>query len=103
MGMISDLLTRFERLRSRRWLLRLDEGCLADIGYSRALLEEGVGAWPWRMPGDTMARLGRFRIPDAFRRSHGAKQVPEPMAYSRGRRQGTLQAAALLGIGRNFR
>ena len=72
MGTISDVLTWFERSRWRRRLLRMDESCLADIGYSRALLEEGVRAWPWRLPSDAMAGLGSFEISDGFRRWYRA-------------------------------
>jgi len=51
---------RLRRWRERRELLRLDDQMLADIGCSRALLQQGVLAWPWRAPEDSMARLGRF-------------------------------------------
>lgn len=37
--------------RLRRELLRCDDRLLADAGFSRQLLEEGVGAWPWREVG----------------------------------------------------
>ncbi len=33
---------------TRRRLLDLDDRALADIGVSRALLESGPQAWPWR-------------------------------------------------------
>ena len=33
---------------TRRRLLELNDSTLADIGVSRALLERGVDAWPWR-------------------------------------------------------
>ena len=33
---------------TRRRLLELDDRTLADIGVSRALLERGPQAWPWR-------------------------------------------------------
>lgn len=37
------------RAKCRRQLLDLSERTLEDIGYSRALLEQGVGSWPWRI------------------------------------------------------
>ena len=82
MGMISDLVTWFGRSRLRQKLLKMDERRLDDIGYSRALLEDGVRAWPWRTPIDTIARLGRLNFSDAFRRSDYAKAVAELKAYS---------------------
>ena len=60
MGMFSDLMTWMQRSRLRQRLLRMDERRLEDIGYSRALLEDGVRAWPWRLPVDSIAALGRF-------------------------------------------
>ena len=37
------------RAKLRRQLLDMNERALEDIGYSRALLEQGVNAWPWRI------------------------------------------------------
>jgi uncharacterized protein YjiS (DUF1127 family) len=82
MSMISDLLTWYERSRLRQKLLRMDERRLSDIGYSRALLEDGVRAFPWRLPIDSIVRLGRLNFSDAFRRSDYAKAVAELHAYS---------------------
>lgn len=36
------------RRSDRALLLQLDDRTLADINISRALLEAGVAAWPWR-------------------------------------------------------
>jgi uncharacterized protein YjiS (DUF1127 family) len=82
MGLISDLSTWFERSRLRKKLLKMDARRLDDIGYSRALLEDGVRAWPWRAPIDTIAALGRLNFSEAFRRSDYAKAVAELNAYS---------------------
>jgi uncharacterized protein YjiS (DUF1127 family) len=41
-----------ERSRLRQELLRWDARLLADAGFSRELLEDGVRAWPWRTPID---------------------------------------------------
>ena len=39
---------RVGRDHARRQLLRMSDRSLADAGFSRDLLEAGVGAWPWR-------------------------------------------------------
>lgn len=52
MGWISNLLTWYERSQLRKKLLDQDERTLADAGFSRELLEEGVRAWPWRLPAE---------------------------------------------------
>lgn len=36
----------------RRYLLQLSDRQLADRGFSRELLEQGLGAWPWRIDAD---------------------------------------------------
>jgi uncharacterized protein YjiS (DUF1127 family) len=59
MSLISKLLTWIERSRLRQDLLQLDARLLADAGFSRALVEAGVGAWPWRAPTESAAGLGR--------------------------------------------
>jgi uncharacterized protein YjiS (DUF1127 family) len=81
MGMFSDLMTWVQRSRLRQRLLRMDERRLDDIGYSRALLEDGMRAWPWRLPVDSIAGLGRFEL-DPFRGPSHAKAVAELQAYS---------------------
>jgi uncharacterized protein YjiS (DUF1127 family) len=60
------------RAKSRRQLLDLSERTLEDIGYSRALLEQGVGSWPWRIaegeamhpaiPGDKLSVLFYYNL-----------------------------------------
>ena len=79
MGMFADLMTWMQRSRLRQRLLRMDDRRLEDIGYSRALLEDGVRAWPWRLPADSIAGLGRFEL-GSFRGY--AKAVAELQAYS---------------------
>src|SRR5215475_9572613 len=62
MSFLSTLSTWLRRSRARHELLQLDDHRLADIGYSRALLEVGVSAWPWRLPADAAtAPLPRAR------------------------------------------
>ena len=82
MGMISRLLAWYERSRLRQRLLRMDEHRLDDIGYSRALLEDGVRAWPWRAPVDSMASLGRLDMARMFRPTDHERAVAELKAYS---------------------
>ncbi len=36
------------RIRARRELLNMSDRQLADFGFSKAQLLEGVSAWPWR-------------------------------------------------------
>ena len=81
MGMFSDLMTWVQRSRLRQRLLRMDERRLDDIGYSRALLEDGMRAWPWRLPVDSIAGLGRFEL-GSFRGPDFAKAAAELRAYS---------------------
>ena len=81
MGMFSDLMTWMQRSRLRQRLLRMDERRLEDIGYSRGLLEDGVRAWPWRLPADSIAALGRFEL-GSFRGPDYAKAAAELRAYS---------------------
>ena len=45
---LTDALHRVARSRTRALLLRQDDRLLADAGFSRELLLEGVHAWPWR-------------------------------------------------------
>ena len=41
------------RRRARRVLLAKSDRLLADLGFSRELLEEGVKAWPWLVEPET--------------------------------------------------
>jgi uncharacterized protein YjiS (DUF1127 family) len=59
MSIISTLLTWIERSRLRQNLLQLDARLLADAGFSRELVEDGVRAWPWRAPTEPASGLGR--------------------------------------------
>ena len=53
---LHSLQSQFSRFLSRRrdlkLLLQLDDRTLTDINVSRALLEDGVKAWPWRIDGN---------------------------------------------------
>jgi len=43
-----DWMTRVARARTCELLLASSDRRLADTGFSRHLLEQGVDAWPWR-------------------------------------------------------
>ncbi|ASJ73628.1 DUF1127 domain-containing protein [Granulosicoccus antarcticus] len=45
------------RRRARRALLTKSDHMLADMGFSRELLEQGVKAWPWLVATDTTEQL----------------------------------------------
>jgi len=40
--------TRIGNEQARRVLLTYSDRALADMGFSRKLLESGISAWPWR-------------------------------------------------------
>lgn len=44
----SRYVIRIGRSRLRQQLLLRDDRFLADTGFSRTLLEQGIDAWPWR-------------------------------------------------------
>ena len=45
---VQRVIERMGYERARVEMLQLSDRLLEDIGVSRALLEQGVGAWPWR-------------------------------------------------------
>jgi len=49
---VHNALLRNGRARARTELLRMNDRTLQDAGFSRALLEAGVDAWPWRTTDD---------------------------------------------------
>src|SRR5215468_7559820 len=81
-----DPITWFTRLQERRRLLRMDDQMLDDIGCSRALLHDGVRAWPWRLPEESMERLGRFRL-------GRARQITPPAAMTSPARAAAMDLA----------
>ena len=54
--------TQVSRERAREILLRSDDRMLADAGFSRSLLEEGVAAWPWRSDAVNEAGLPPIQL-----------------------------------------
>jgi uncharacterized protein YjiS (DUF1127 family) len=76
MSLLSSLHTWIERSRLRHDLLQLDSHLLADAGFSRDLLEAGVGAWPWRIVAEQAS--GPVRLTEAEYRA----AVAELESYS---------------------
>ena len=61
-GIMSAITRRARRIivrmgyeRARSQLLQLSDHTLDDIGVSRALLQQGVEAWPWREQNPAVA------------------------------------------------
>ncbi len=48
---------RVGRERARAILLSRSDRTLADLGFSRHLLESGVGAWPWDASAEKLAEI----------------------------------------------
>lgn len=77
---IGNFWVRAGRARLRHNLLLRDERFLADAGFSRALLEVGVDAYPWRKDQEhTLAAMARPRS-DAVRAMEAA--IAELSEYS---------------------
>jgi uncharacterized protein YjiS (DUF1127 family) len=82
MSLISKLLIWIERSRMRQDLLRLDPRLLADAGFSQALLEAGVRAWPWRAPAESAAGLGSLRFGRPLSEADYRAAIAELESYS---------------------
>ena len=68
------------RTRARRELLRSSDRALTDAGFSRELLEAGVGAWPWRI--DDSITAARALHTARARRQAERRAIEELAAYS---------------------
>lgn len=74
-------LARAGHEHARRQLLCMSDRSLADAGFSRALLESGVGAWPWRLEdGDDIPVAATCE--ERVRRASERRAVRELRAYS---------------------
>jgi uncharacterized protein YjiS (DUF1127 family) len=82
MPLMSKLLTWIERSRLRQDLLRLDERLLADAGFSRALLEAGIRAWPWRAPAEPAGGLASLRFGRQLSEADYRAAIAELESYS---------------------
>ena len=68
------------RRRVRQYLRGLTDRQLEDMGFSRALLEQGPKAWPWRVP----AELDGGASLAAALRAREAERAIQPADYVRG-------------------
>jgi len=67
-------LTRLQREQMRGELLSLSDQTLADAGFSRELLLEGIHAWPWRIPqGENLEPLDLSAIQGCWVRMMGKR------------------------------
>ena len=78
---LKTVFERAGRARLRRELLKHDERTLEDMGFSRELLEAGVGSWPWRLEAEaSIGYIGNYK---PYRKPVGYRQaVKELQAYS---------------------
>lgn len=67
------------RRRVRQYLRGLTDRQLEDMGFSRALLEQGPKAWPWRVP----AELDGGASLAAALRARKADSPKQPVDYIR--------------------
>lgn len=72
------------RSRVRYELLAMDDKLLADAGFSRELLEQGVRAWPWHVDdeSETSVRFNTASAGKSLSKTDYAKAVAELNAYS---------------------
>ena len=76
--MFARLVETVGRSRARRELLAQSDRVLSDAGFSRAALESGIAAWPWRVEtGDASAASARA-VPSLSRVVPGTP-VPVPV------------------------
>jgi len=59
---VEAYLTRNKRARACEILLASSDRTLADTGFSRELLEQGVDAWPWRNDAAGRSELPALRL-----------------------------------------
>lgn len=67
------------RSKAMHELLNMSDRQLQDFGFSRELLEVGVGAWPWR--SEAAPQLSVIRV-GTFAKSEVKKAVNELSQYS---------------------
>ena len=79
MSLLLNVTTWLKRSRMRKELLALDARRLADIGYSRELLEAGVAAYPWLLPAEDAVHLA---LPGQRSEADYARAVAELKASS---------------------
>lgn len=63
---LGDALSQIGRHRVHRELLQCGDHTLANLGFSRELLKQGLDAWPWRVDDDDEAQEQRHRQPALY-------------------------------------
>lgn len=86
------------KVRARRELLAMSDRQLADFGFSRELLLEGVSAWPWRVEEDAPEVVRSSVEGKAVKPSYANKTVKQAVNELNGYSDREL---AELGITRN--
>ena len=76
---LARLIDNVGRSRARRALLALSDRALIDAGFSRAALESGIAAWPWRAAAGETPVASVRAVPSLSRVVPGAP-VPVPAA-----------------------
>ncbi|MGQ7843835.1 DUF1127 domain-containing protein [Granulosicoccus sp. 3-233] len=65
------------KVRARQELLRMSDRQLADFGFSRELLLDGVSAWPWRAESDEQVAVQSSVNGSAVRPSHARQEIKQ--------------------------
>ncbi len=65
------------KVKARQELLRMSDRQLADFGFSRELLLEGVSAWPWREDSDEMVAAQSSVNGSAVKPSHARQEIKQ--------------------------
>ena len=75
--MFARLIEKAGRSRARRELLSQSDRVLADAGFSRAALQSGIAAWPWRAETDDAPAASARAVPSPSRVVPGTP-IPVP-------------------------
>lgn len=83
---------------ARDYLMRCDDRMLADNGFSRELLTQGVDAWPWRTMEEQETQL-RATIEHATRRQamKELSSMSDAELHDLGITRGTIEEAVSSG------
>ena len=65
------------KVRARQELLRMSDRQLADFGFSRELLLDGVSAWPWRVDADNLVAAPMSVDGSAVKPSHARQEIKQ--------------------------
>ncbi len=83
---------------AREYLLRCDDRMLADNGFSRELLVQGVDAWPWRTMAE-QEHILRATIDQASRRQamKNLDSMSDAELQDLGISRGTIEESVMSG------